>query len=224
MLEPLIIQPKNGFVDSCVVFLHGLGDTGHGWKSEMDSLSLSFPKTRFVLPHAPLQNDVISGRQIPSWYNIYNFPNHNEKDFSQATEYLKKLIEQQVLEGIPYDKIIIGGFSQGAVVSLLLGLAIFDKKPLGGIISLSGYLPLEDKIQKILKERNGNIPRTFIAHGTDDDTIQYSYATKANHFLKKNNCRPVFRTYKGMPHSVSKEEMKHIKQFLNEILNEKNFL
>ena len=61
---------------------------------------------------------------------------------------VEQLIESEISDGIKSERIILGGFSQGAAISLVTGLK--TKYKLGGIVCLSGYLPIADKLETVI--------------------------------------------------------------------------
>lgn len=142
-LDKIIIEPTSS-ATSCVIWLHGLGDSGAGFSPIVPVLKL--PKDhqiRFIFPHAPKQAVTINqGAVMPAWYDIKEINLHNRADMAGvlvSEQAIHRLIQEQVDNGINVDKIIIAGFSQGGVVSLFTGLRYPQK--LAGILAMSCYLP-----------------------------------------------------------------------------------
>ena len=88
--------------------------------------------------------------------------------------------------GIKPEKIIIGGFSQGAAMSFYLGLKHPEK--LGGIAALSGYLPLKERLLESINNDLMSIP-IFMGHGLYDNVIDIKIANSS--FEKLSNKRTV---------------------------------
>ena len=90
------------------------------------------------------------GMEMPSWFDIYSFGfdgEEDEKGMLETSRSLNSLISDEVDSGIPSDRVVLGGFSQGAAMSLLTGLT--SERKLGGIVSLSGWIPLRQKFKAV---------------------------------------------------------------------------
>jgi phospholipase/carboxylesterase len=213
-LERITIEPEST-ATACVIWLHGLGDSGAGFAPVVPVLGL--PKNhsiRFIFPHAPEQAVTINqGYVMRSWYDIKSMDLHNRADMAGVLESetaVCALIEEQIAAGIPASKIVLAGFSQGGVVSLFTGLR-FDQT-LAGIMALSCYLPNADKLPEQLSAANSN---TFILqhHGEQDDVVPVMAGKMANDLLLAQGYKTQWRTYR-MPHSVLPEQLVEIGQWL----------
>ncbi|KAG5440241.1 hypothetical protein PCANB_001811 [Pneumocystis canis] len=151
MVFSATIIPSRARHTATIIFAHGLGDSGTGWSflGEEIGNKNSFQHIKWIFPNAPNQPVTINmGLKMPSWYDIFSLNDINEKEDEEgmlkSVQQLQHFITQEVEQGILSERIIIGGFSQGSVISLLTGLT--SERKLGGIIGLSGYLPLRNKI------------------------------------------------------------------------------
>lgn len=200
-----------------VIFLHGLGADGFDFKAIFERSQ--FSKIRFILPHAPYQPVSINqGLEMRAWYDLYDLSLEKDEDelgMQKSSLIIQKLIEEQISLGIPSEKIIIGGFSQGAVMSFYLGLK-YDKK-LGGIVALSGYLPLKDKLISSIKDDLIRIP-IFMAHGLYDNVIDIQIADNSYKKLLKKCNSAIFEKY-PIGHEICEEEINDLSIFLNQSLN-----
>ncbi|CAF3612016.1 unnamed protein product, partial [Rotaria sp. Silwood2] len=154
-----------------IIWLHGFGDSADGYKDLFTQIQP--PNTRIVLPNAPKRWVTVDGRryQLRSWYE--------DDDTAieaglQVIESVKKLIDEELKLVDDASHIIIGGFSQGACLSLLAGLT-YTKQQLGGVICCSGQLVLENKIPELLSEYAKKIP-ILVLHGKDDHRIPWDDA------------------------------------------------
>ena len=90
------------------------------------------------------------GMRMSSWYDIYSLDDRDSKEdetgMLNSFSSIKKIIDNELLT-IPESRIVIGGFSQGAAMALLTGLLSENK--FGGVVALSGYLPLRSKIESV---------------------------------------------------------------------------
>ena len=183
-MTPIILDSVEPAIGA-VIFLHGLGADGFDFKDIFTRPQ--FNKIRFILPHAPYQPITINqGYEMRAWYDLYDLSFENDEDelgMERSSLSINKLIEDQISFGIPSEKIIIGGFSQGAAMSFYLGLK-YPKK-LGGIAALSGYLPLKESLSDSIKSKLANMP-IFMAHGLYDNVIDIQIADNSfKKLLKK---------------------------------------
>ncbi|KAE8220425.1 hypothetical protein CF319_g6041 [Tilletia indica] len=239
LLKSIIIPPGSGkAATATVIFSHGLGDSGAGWADVAQMLSAR-PKlrnVRFVLPHAPSQPVTLNaGYRMPSWFDIYSLDNINgtedEKGLLESKDRISKLIENEISNGVPANRIVVGGFSQGGAVSYLTGLLY--PTPLAGIVALSTWLPIRDYISKALQESGStppaNPPPIFHGHGNADPVVQYEFGKRTIDFLKTpkdkgglgfSEDKIRFETYPGMPHSACPQEIEHIGEFLDKVIGD----
>ncbi|KAI8622724.1 Phospholipase/carboxylesterase/thioesterase [Chytriomyces sp. MP71] len=205
-----------------VIFLHGLGDSGHGWSDVGRMLAPMFPHVKFVFPNAPtIPITLNGGYRMPGWYDIVSLdPNTRKEDESgmlKTVEYVRSLIDQEVSEGIKSKRIVLGGFSQGSAMALLTSLKTDVK--LGGIVGLSGYLPMVDKTETegFVNSANQWTPY-FMGHGDSDEVVAFQWGRKSADKLKELGRQVTFKTYKGMGHSSCQQEMGDLAKFLGETL------
>lgn len=215
-MTPIIIDSVESPI-GVVIFLHGLGADGFDFKDIFTKPQ--FNKIRFILPHAPYRPVTINqGYEMRAWYDLYDLSFENDEDelgMERSSLCINKLIEDQISFGIPSEKIIIGGFSQGAAMSFYLGLK-YPKK-LGGIAALSGYLPLKDNLTDSLKGELTNMP-IFMAHGLYDNVIEIGIADSSFEKLSKEFNSASFLKY-PMGHEVCEKEIDDLSIFFNQLLN-----
>ncbi len=215
-MTPIIIdtiEPPIG----AVIFLHGLGADGFDFKDIF--ARPQFNKIRFILPHAPYQRVTINqGIEMRAWYDLYDLSLKKDEDelgMEKSSLLINQLIKEQISLGIPSEKIIIGGFSQGAAMSFYLGLK--DQKKLGGIVALSGYLPLKDNLTDAIKSDLIDMP-IFMAHGLYDSVIDIQIADSSFKKLLRKFHSTSFEKY-PMGHEVCEKEIDDLSNFLNQSLN-----
>ena len=157
-----------------VVWLHGLGDTGAGWSFLEHELGLA-EKVAFVFPTAPVQPVTVNGgMQMTSWMDLDQIPLRvpsadDEKTIRASTKIVHELLDKAIQEGTPPEKIILGGFSQGAALATFAGYTY--KHKLAGICAFSGWPPLESELSKSLKEGANAQTPAFISHGALDEVV-----------------------------------------------------
>uniref|UniRef100_A0A667IEQ0 Acyl-protein thioesterase 1 n=1 Tax=Lynx canadensis TaxID=61383 RepID=A0A667IEQ0_LYNCA len=205
MSAPLpAIVPAARKATAAVIFLHGLGDTGHGWAEAFAGIRSSHIK--YICPHA---------------FDIIGLSPESQEDepgIKQAAENVKALIEQEMKNGIPSNRIILGGFSQGGALSLYTALTTQQK--LAGVTALSCWLPLRASFpQGPISGVNRDIA-ILQCHGDCDPLVPLMIASLTSEKLKMlvNPANVTFKTYQGMMHSSCQQEMMDIKQFIDKLL------
>jgi predicted esterase len=108
----------------------------------------------------------------------------DEAGMLRARDYFHSLIRDERAKGIASERIVVGGFSQGASIALLSGVTSPTK--LGGIFLLSGYLPLRRKIEGMIPSGNPNKDtKIFMGHGEADPLIRYEWGVKTAEKLRE---------------------------------------
>jgi len=214
-LESLVIE-SSANVNASVIWLHGLGADGHDFAPIVKELGI--PNLRFILPHAPVRPVTINnGYAMPAWYDIYGLNNDSQQDEAgiRATENnIVALIEHQLAQGIPANRIVLAGFSQGGAIALHTGLRYPQR--LAGILALSTYLPLKSSLLADRQPANLDIP-IFMAHGEFDSVITLATSQTSKAVLATAGYAIDWHEY-AMAHSVCAEEIDDIRDFLTRIL------
>ena len=167
----IIIGDKN--YDSVLLFCHGLGDHPSSWINFANKLNNNFNKLKIILLKSQETPVLINKNKImPSWFDITEFPitkNYidNGNYINDSLLKINKIIDQEIENGILPNKIFIGGFSQGATLSLIVGLK-FKRERIGGIIILSGWIFKNNNF--FYNELFYYIP-IFIGHGDNDQIV-----------------------------------------------------
>ncbi|MEX1228370.1 MAG: dienelactone hydrolase family protein [Marinobacter sp.] len=199
--------------DASVIWLHGLGASGHDFEPVVPELGL--PKDaaiRFIFPHAPnLPVTINGGMQMPAWYDIKAMDINRTVDVEQlkaSADAIARLIEREVERGVKTERIIIAGFSQGGAVAYELGLSYPEK--LAGIFGLSTYFATADTVKP--SDANKNIP-IRIYHGTRDPMVAESLGRMSVERMTEMGYQVEYKTY-PMDHSVCLEEIRDVGQFI----------
>jgi phospholipase/carboxylesterase len=199
--------------EAAVIWLHGLGADGHDFEPIVPELELAKP-VRFVFPHAPMRAVTINqGMRMRAWYDILQLGGGPEDEAGLRAS--QKLIEELIRsQGLPANRIVLAGFSQGGAITLLAGLRYPER--LAGLLALSTYLPLAGALGAERSEQNRDLP-IFMAHGRYDDLIPMSRAQASREALEKLGYSIEWHDY-PMPHSVCAPEIADISAFLSRIL------
>lgn len=213
-LERITIEP-NVPATSCVIWLHGLGDSGEGFAPIVPMLGLPQNHAiRFVFPHAPEQPVTINqGYVMRSWYDIKSMDLHNRADMEGVLDSEKRvqsLLQEQIDLGIEAKNIVLAGFSQGGVLSLFTGLRY--AQPLAGILALSCYLPTANALPEHCHNANAKTP-ILQNHGERDDVVPMSSGQMANKLLNDAQYDVTWQSY-PMEHSVLPEQLHDISAWL----------
>ncbi len=216
----IVIETGSSPADSCVIWLHGLGADGHDFEPIVPELDLpSDLNIRFVFPHAPMIPVTINqGFVMRAWYDIKSAKlasDPDEANIRSSAELVDAIIEAQIASGIAANRIILAGFSQGGAIVLQAGLRQLHS--LAGIMALSTYLALPDKLVAEKSGINQNIP-IFLAHGAIDQVIPVEMAYTTRGQLEKAGYKLEWHEYEYMPHSVSLDEINHISAWVQKIL------
>lgn len=205
--------------DYSIIWLHGLGANGHDFEPIVPDLALSTDKTvRFVFPHAPeLAVTINGGAVMPAWYDIGAMDFVDGQDATgirRSEQQLIALIEREVQLGVPSEHIVLAGFSQGGAIVLHTGLRY--PQPLGGIMALSTYLPLDQTVDSERHAANQAIS-IFWGHGSYDPVVPIPLAEVSRDYLNELGYTVEWHQYL-MEHSVHPDEIFDISQWLKKIM------
>lgn len=204
--------------DAAVIWMHGLGADGHDFEPILPALNLpSRLAVRFVFPHAPVRPVTINnGMPMRAWYDIVSLGGGREDEAGlRATQqHIETLIARERARGIAADRIVLAGFSQGGAVALMTALRHPER--LAGVMALSTYLPLAEKLPNERHAANANVP-IFMAHGTTDEVIGIGRATHSRDALLALGYPVEWKSY-TMGHAVCPQEVADIGAWLNRVL------
>jgi phospholipase/carboxylesterase len=220
--SPIILQTDpddTTEADAAVIWLHGLGADGSDFVPVVSELVLpDAVNIRFIFPHAPVRPITINqGHRMRGWYDVtrLDIANHNdESGIVESGAFLTRLCDQQIALGIAPERIIVAGFSQGGAIALYTGLRYAST--LGGIIALSAYLPMQQRLQQEAAAVNHDTP-IFMAHGLQDDVIPVQFGLQTRSLLQQHGYRVQWHDY-AMGHSVCREEIHDISSWLGSVL------
>jgi phospholipase/carboxylesterase len=110
--------------------------------------------------------------------------------------------------GIGYDRAVLGGFSQGAVMAYAFSLGKGRPRP-PALLALSGFIPTVDGFELDL----GAIPPVAIGHGTLDPIISVEFARQARKLLEDAGASPIYREY-PLPHAIDPQFLAELRPWL----------
>jgi molybdenum cofactor synthesis domain-containing protein len=198
-----------------VVWLHGMGVDNRDFAPFPDEiLDFGGPVLRFVMPNAPVREIM----QHPG-YNARMWFSHETDSIEEGVEIasiresqskIEQLIDAIEERGVPRSRIFLGGFSQGAAMALYAGLRA--EKPLGGVIALSGYLPLPGTLFSEITPVGRTMP-VFMAHGAFDSVISPIIAERCARIVGEVDSAFEWHSY-DIDHELAPEEMQALTSFL----------
>ncbi len=203
-----------------IVILHGLGADGTDFLSFVDELRLhALGPVRWVFPRAPERPVTINGgHRMRAWYDILGTDlvrREDEAGLRESFAQVHALLDREVARGMPAQRIVLGGFSQGCAVTLGAGLRYGQR--LAGLVGMSGYLPLADTTAAERRDANALTP-VFLAHGRQDGVVPISRGTASRDLLLAQGQPLEWHDY-PMQHAVCLEEIQALQQWLLGVLD-----
>lgn len=178
----------------------------------MSSIRANYMKV--ICPTAPTQPVTLNaGFRMPSWFDLKSLEEKGPEDVAgihSARDTIHGLIDDEVKAGIPSNRIILGGFSQGGALALYS--AFTYPKPLAGVMALSCWLPLRDEFPGCVVE-NKAMP-ILQCHGDCDPLVPYKWGQITTQAIRKFAPQIEFKTYAGMMHSSCDAELADMKRFV----------
>jgi phospholipase/carboxylesterase len=202
-----------------VIWLHGIGADGHDFEPIVPQLVLPGERPlRFVFPHAPVRPVTLNnGYAMRAWYDLLGLDRQSRQDeagIRASDAAVRALIRRENERGIPSNRIVLAGFSQGAAMALFCGTRYPEK--LAGIIGLSGYMLLSPRFDAERNNANQTVP-VFLAHGTEDGVVSLQLGEDTRQLLETTQYSVEWHTY-PMAHSVCQEEVADIAEWLRRVL------
>ena len=205
-----------------VLWLHGLGADGNDFAPIVPELvRKDWPTLRFVFPHAPVRPVTINnGMSMRAWYDIISLDagrmadRADEAGVNQSVAQVEALIAREVERGVPPERIVLAGFSQGGAVAL--AAALRRSQALAGVVALSTYLPLSTAA---LAGLDTSVPAAaraqpvFMAHGQFDPVVPFAAGEASAARLRALGFALDWHAY-PMAHQVCAEQIRDLGDWL----------
>ncbi|MDR2216655.1 MAG: dienelactone hydrolase family protein [Nevskiaceae bacterium] len=209
------LAPADGEADAAVIWMHGLGADGHDFVPLVPELRLpSSSRIRFVFPHAPVRPVTVNaGHAMRAWYDIRSLTpegRDDEEGLNASRARIESLIANECEKGIASQRIVLAGFSQGGAMALYVGVR--HAQTLAGILALSCYLPLRERLVSEASTANRATP-ILMCHGTQDAVVAPAFGELSRDALAAAGYPVQWRTY-AMGHSLCLEQIQHISAWL----------
>lgn len=214
LLACVEVEPQ-GEARHAVIWLHGLGADGFDFPPIVPHLALPAELgVRFVFPHAPAIPVTVNGGMVmPAWYDIVELDlerRHDEAGVRASARRLERLMAREVERGIPPERTVLAGFSQGGAIAL--HVALRHPERLAGAIGLSTYLVLQETLEAERSSASRGL-RVFQAHGTQDPMVPLQAGQASRARLEELGCEVEWHTY-PMQHEVSLDELHALGRWL----------
>ena len=199
-IEAISAMPSEGQATHLLVVLHGWGANYQDFVPF--AKVLNFPGFGYFFPNAPFDHFQVTGGK--AWYALEN------KDFTGLAESRKLLTDWltslEATTGVPLERTVLAGFSQGGAMTLDVGLTL----PLAALCSFSGYLHYQPQAADIKF-----FPPTLIVHGKQDPVVPVAAAIQARDELNKIGVPVQYREFE-MAHEVRDPAIALFKQFISD--------
>jgi phospholipase/carboxylesterase len=201
-----------------VLWLHGLGADGHDFEPIVpDLIRPGWPALRFVFPHAPVRPVTCNGgMRMRAWYDIVDLSADNlthradEAGVAESVRLIDALIEREAERGVPPQRLILAGFSQGGAITLAAGLR--RAEPLAGLVALSTYIPAMHKAADALCPGAERQP-LFIAHGLFDPVVPCVAGEQSAALMERLGFAVTWKRY-PMAHQVCAPQIRDLGDWL----------
>ncbi|MCR4283325.1 MAG: dienelactone hydrolase family protein [Bauldia sp.] len=214
MIDGPRIVPAGGPAKSLVVFLHGYGadgndliDVGRIWAPLM-------PDTAFVSPHAPEPcAEAPTGRQ---WFPLAGIdPAKLREGVLASAPILDAFLDAELARHkLGDDRLVLVGFSQGAMMALHVGPR--RQNPIAGIVGYSGLLPGPEHLKAEMKHR----PPVLLVHGDADPLIPSMALYAAARILGDAGFQVEWHMRPGLEHGVDQAGLDTGVSFLRRVLGQ----
>ena len=214
LLPCVEVEPSAQGARASVIWLHGLGADGHDFEPIVPELGVGDLPIRFVFPHAPhIPVAINMGMVMPAWYDIREIDlqrEHDEAGVRRSAEHVIALVARESERGVPAERIVLAGFSQGGAIALHVGLR--HEQRFAGVLALSTYLVCPASFDAEFRPHNEGLP-VFMAHGTQDPMVPIARGREARDRIAAKGCQVTWFDY-PMQHQVCLEEVREIGSWL----------
>ncbi|BBH52405.1 alpha/beta hydrolase [Fluviispira sanaruensis] len=202
-----VAQFKGNEVKNVIIALHGFGDNAANFASLANEIKVT--DVLWLFPQGPRNYPMgVDGSQ---WFPLFNNPTEERRVSEDSILQLLYNVTEQI--NVPFHKIFILGFSQGASMALNCGLK--GKENLAGILSLSGFMIQGHVIKNSYAGERITTP-IFVAHGLQDQVVLPAMYFETVDILKDMGTAKVRAKTYQMGHNISQEEINDIAKFIEE--------
>lgn len=207
-----VVLPDNGKPSRAIVFLHGYGSNGNDLISLAPVLKDIFPDMAFFSPDAPHETVMGEGYQ---WFNDNEWTFVDRPGIGDAADLIEDYIYQIVKgeHGIPLDRVVIVGFSQGAMTALFTAPRLREK--IAGVVSYSGVIMWQDELISMDYQQ---MPIT-IMHNQDDEVVISTASDEIHQQLEELGFEDLeLNIFPKGGHGINDEGLKTTIEFIQRVL------
>lgn len=203
-----------GEADSLVIFLHGYGADGNDLIGLADPLAPHLPNTRFMAPNAPERcvNNPMGYQWFPIPWMDGSTEEQAQASAAASFELLDALFDDIAASGMPPERTIVFGFSQGTMMSLHVGLR--RRAAFSGIVGFSGRLLAPERLAGEIVSR----PPVLLVHGDADPVVPFSSLSEAADALMAANVETYAHVSKGVGHGIAPDGLALALEFIKQQL------
>lgn len=239
---PFVVEaakPDSGHA-ATIIFLHGYSDDAEGIPLNLARKFQMYNRAeylRWVLPNAPYNTEAATTawfvpRRLPNGLVPF-VPGHvreteeedDEEGILKSVDTLDKVVDDELARGTPPDRLVVGGFSQGCVISLVWSVVGRNRHNVAGVISIGGYFPLAHRLEAIRAERNiqdqaEEKREWYYVHGRADQIVPYQMYEEGQITLAKwvGKDRIETRLIDGLAHNTNDVILRGMLRFFNRII------
>lgn len=200
------LDPDDYAIDRPVIFsIHGRGADATDLAGLAPEIGDGY---RWILPQGPRPVPLGPGYVGWAWYDLGE---DREDTVVSSRDILAGFIDETLQRlNIAHDGALIMGFSQGAVMSLHVGLT--SEKPFAGVAAMSGYLPAADSLTPVLPRRRDR--SVLMVHGTRDETLGIELGRSARDLLLQSGLTPEYAEFE-MTHQIAPESLAVVREYVH---------
>lgn len=204
-LQVITVPPASEQSTGLIVALHGWGANAQNLASVVPLLNL--PNYQFMFPDAPFPHPYMSTGRM--WYDLSS---QTAEGLPESRKLLKDWLNSlEGSTGVPLSRTILSGFSQGAAMTLDVGLTL----PLAGLVALSGYL------HPITEAASNQYPPVLLVHGRQDSVVPLKAAHQARETLVALSASVQYQEF-DMGHEIGPEVLAVIRSFVLGVMSKEN--
>ena len=185
-----LVREAEGEPAGALVLCHGRGTSEHDLYPLLDALD---PERRLLglTPRGPLTFDYMPGCH---WYRLAGIPTPDPATFTSTFAEVSAWLDALPF---PAEQLVLGGFSQGAVMAYALALGEGRSTP-AALVCLSGFVP---EVPGFSLDLDRALPPVAIGHGAYDDVVPVEYGREAKELLEAAGAEVLYREA-PMPHTI----------------------
>jgi predicted esterase len=233
-------RPSKNDHSATVIWLHGLGDDGAKWSTVTQEMKMQW--TKFVFPSAPLRRTRLRVRPTAAWFNAKSLNAEEEEEDVQgileAAAHINTIVEEEIQQGIPQERIALVGFSMGGAV--VLTAALQSSRSLGAVATINSWLPrcaipahmrkkscLQDLASTTSRAPPAPLPTLtavraktpiYMSHGDEDEVVDIEWGRASARQLAIVGHDPRFCSTRGVGHTPTPQQILDVADVLRDAL------